>query len=74
LCLSNIDYIYLSVLLLAIIVVVAAVIPSIPALSTEVAIYFPARLRMIIKHSQLTVADGAKVYLFVIVCIFFFIT
>jgi hypothetical protein len=61
---------YLS---LPIFVAVVVVILSIPALSTEVAVYFPGWLRVIIKHSQLTVADGAKVYLFVIVCILFLI-
>ena len=43
-------YLSASVLLLAVIVVVV-VIPSIPALSTKVAVYFPGWLRMIIKHS-----------------------
>jgi hypothetical protein len=33
------------------IVVVVLVVPSIPALSTEVAIYLPGRLRMVIEHA-----------------------
>lgn len=33
------------------IVVVVLVVPSIPALSTEVAVYLPGRLRMVIEHA-----------------------
>jgi hypothetical protein len=33
------------------IVVVVLVVPSIPALSTEVALYLPGRLRMVIEHA-----------------------
>jgi hypothetical protein len=38
-------------LALTIVVVVVLVVPSIPALSTEVAIYLPGRLRMVIEHA-----------------------
>ncbi len=41
-----------SLLPLALTIVVAVlVVPSIPALSTEVAIYLPGRLRMVIEHA-----------------------
>lgn len=41
-----------SLLALALtIVVVVLVVPSIPALATEVAIYLPGRLRMVIEHA-----------------------
>jgi hypothetical protein len=33
------------------IVVVVLVVPSIPAVSAEVAIYLPGRLRMVIEHA-----------------------
>jgi len=36
---------------LAITVVVVFVVPRIPALSTEVAVYLPCRLRVVMKHS-----------------------
>jgi hypothetical protein len=36
---------------LAISVVVVLVVPRIPALSTEVAVYLPCGLRMVMKHS-----------------------
>ena len=55
------------------IVVVVLVVPSIPALSTEVAVYLPGRLRMVIEHAQLAITDRAKVQLFIIICILFLI-
>ena len=32
-------------------IVVVVVVPSIPALSTEVAVYLPGRLRVVIEHA-----------------------
>jgi hypothetical protein len=40
-----------SLLPLALSIVVVLVVPSIPALSTEVALYLPGRLRMVIEHA-----------------------
>lgn len=40
----------LSPLAISVVVVVLVVLP-IPALSTEVAVYLPCRLRMVMKHS-----------------------
>ena len=63
-----------SLLPLALTIVVAVlVVPSIPALSTEVAVYLPGRLRVVIEHAQLAITDRAKVQLFIIVCILFLI-
>jgi hypothetical protein len=58
---------------LSLFVVVIIVIPLIPAFSTEISVHLPCWLGVIIKHSKLAVADSAKVYLFVIVCILFLI-
>lgn len=41
----------LPLALTIVVVVVVLVVPSIPALSTEVAIYLPGRLRMVIEHA-----------------------
>ncbi len=71
-CLSNIEIIFFSLLILVVVVIII-VIPLIPAFSTEIAVHLPCRLGVIIKHSKLTVAAGAKVYLFVIICILFLI-
>lgn len=40
----------ISLSLLAVSIVVV-IVPSIPALSTEVAVYLPGRLRVVIKHA-----------------------
>lgn len=40
-----------SLLSVVLTIVVVLVVPSIPALSTEVAIYLPGRLRMVIEHA-----------------------
>jgi hypothetical protein len=34
-----------------VVVVLLLVVPSIPAVSTEVAVYLPGRLRMVIEHA-----------------------
>ena len=62
----------ISLSLLAVSIVVV-IVPSIPALSTEVAVYLPGRLRVVIEHAQLAITDRAKVQLFIIVCILFLI-
>lgn len=41
----------LALTIVVVVVVVVLVVPSIPALSTEVAIYLPGRLRMVIEHA-----------------------
>ncbi len=38
-------------LAVTIIIIIVVVVPSIPALPTEVAIYLPGRLRVIIEHA-----------------------
>jgi hypothetical protein len=40
-----------SLLPLALTIIAVLVVPSIPALSTEVALYLPGRLRMVIEHT-----------------------
>ena len=42
---------FLLPLAVTIIVVVVVVVLSIPALSTEVAVYLPSRLRMVVEHA-----------------------
>jgi hypothetical protein len=46
---KHIFYLSLSLSLLAVIVVVIVAVPSIPALSTELPIYLPGWLRVVIK-------------------------
>lgn len=72
LCLSNIVDLSLSLLPFAVTIIIIVVL-SIPALSTEVAVYLPGRLRVVIEHAQLAITDRAKVQLFIIVCILFLI-
>ena len=63
----------LSPLAVTIIIIVVVVVLSIPALSTEVAVYLPGRLRVVIEHAQLAITDRAKVQFFIMVCILFLI-
>ena len=55
------------------VIVVAVVVPQIPALSTYIAFYLPSRLGVVKEHPQFAIAYCAKIHFFIIIYILFLI-